>query len=53
MNNRVQEIKDAIAETFKNRHTVNRRYCRTALSDVREYIAHVRLIQSKLTIIKP
>ena len=53
MNNRVQEIKDAIAETFKNRHAVNRRYCRTALSDVREYIAHVRLIQSQITITKP
>jgi len=53
MNNRIQEIKEAIAETFKNRHAVNRRYCRTALSDIREYIAKIRLIQSQLTIIKP
>jgi hypothetical protein len=53
MNKRIQEIKGAIAETFKNRHAVNRRYCSTALSDIREYIAHVRLIQSQITIAKP
>jgi len=49
MNELIQEIKAVIAETFKNRHAVNRRYCRTALTDVREYIAHIRFIQSQIT----
>lgn len=34
----IASIEEAIRQTYKDRHQVNRRYCRTALTDVREYI---------------
>ena len=44
---RIEEIKSAIADIYRNRHATNRRYCRTALDDVRECIKLIHHYTSK------
>jgi oligoribonuclease (3'-5' exoribonuclease) len=38
----INDIKSAIADIYQNRHATNRRYCRTALDDIRECIKLIR-----------
>lgn len=38
----IASIEGAIRQTYADRHQVNRRYCRTALTDIREYIKTLR-----------
>jgi hypothetical protein len=40
----IQDIKNAINQTFKERHFSNRRWNRTALDEIREYILTIRRI---------
>lgn len=40
--------KDAIRDIYRYRHQTNRRYCRTALTDVREIITYYRYYEAKL-----
>lgn len=45
----IASIEGAIRQTYADRHQVNRRYCRTALTDVREYIKTLRAFRKALS----
>ena len=46
----IASIEGAIRQTYADRHQVNRRYCRTALTDIREYIKTLRAFRVALSL---
>lgn len=48
----IASIEGAIRQAYKDRHRVNRRYCRTALSDIRDAIMRLRAFKKALSSIK-
>lgn len=45
----IASIEGAIRQTYADRHQVNRRYCRTALTDIRDAIRTLRAFRKALS----
>jgi len=46
----IASIEGAIRQTYADRHRVNRRYFRTALTDIRDYIRTLRTFRKALSL---
>jgi hypothetical protein len=46
---KIASIEEAIRQTYDNRHQVNRRYRRTALDEIREYIKTLKALRTALS----